>query len=103
MKNRIEHEINKTLQYMDDGIDIRISDDFAANLNNRISNVKFTSSPGYRNQIYYSLVIIFFVILNVATLLMNFKEKEQVDNIANNQASVLASEYGIGQGNLSNI
>ena len=95
MQNRIEQEINKTLQYMDNGIDIQISSDFTENINNRISKIKISRSAGYRINIYYSLMIILLVILNLATLLINLKGQSQIDNTINNQTSVLANEYGI--------
>jgi len=101
MKNRIEQEINKTLQYMDNGIDIQISSDFAENISDRISNIKISRGLGYRNNIYYSLAIILLVILNLATLFINLKGQSQIDNTINNQTSVLANEYGISQVNFN--
>ena len=97
MKNRIEKEINRTLDCLDDGIDIRISSGFADNITDRISNIKISRGIGYRNNIYYSLAIILLVILNLTALLTNFKKQRQVENIQNNDISVLSNEYGISQ------
>lgn len=97
MENRIEQEINKTLQYMGNDFDIQVSAVFAENLSSRIANMRVSRSVGYRNRAFYPVAIVLLVALNFAACLASFKGRQPVNNVSNNQVSVLANEYGIGQ------
>jgi hypothetical protein len=99
MENRIEQEINRTLEYMSDSIDIQVSPLFAENLSSRIANMRVSSSLGYRNRALYPVAILLMVVLNFAALTASFTGQSQVNGGTDYQATLLASEYGIGQDN----
>ncbi len=97
MENRIEQEINRTLGCMGDSVDIQVSPLFAENLSSRIANMRVSRSVGYRSRAFYPVAILLMVILNSVALMVSFTGRGQVSEAANSQASVIASEYGIGQ------
>ena len=97
MENRIEQEINKTLQCLDGSFDIQVSPSFAEKLNGSIAEIRVARGVVYRSRAFYPVVILLMVALNFAALTMNFGGRRQVDGGSENQASVIASEYGIGQ------
>ena len=97
MDNRIEQEINKTLECFGGSLDIQASPLFAETLSGRIANIRVSRSVGYRNRAFYPVVIMLMVVLNFATLMASFTGQGQVNNGTEYQASVIASEYGIGQ------
>ena len=82
---------------MDNDLDIQISPMFAENLSSRIANIKVSRGIGYRSNLFYSIVIILLMALNLAIGLVSLKSQKSGNNGSDNQTSVLASEYGIGQ------
>ena len=99
MENRIEQEINKTLECMGDSLDIQVSPLFAENVNSRIADMRVSRSVGYRSRAFYPVAILLMVVLNIGALIISFTGQQQVDTAVENQISVIASEYGIGQAN----
>jgi len=98
MENRIEHQINKTLECLGRDVDIQVSPLFAEKLSNRLAAMRVSRIIGYRNRAFYPVAIVLLIVLNLATSLVSFKGQQPVNFVSNNQVSVLASEYGIGQG-----
>ncbi len=99
MENRIEQEINKTLKCMGESLDIQVSPLFAENVNSRIADMRVSRSVGHRSRAFYPVAILLMVVLNLTALMISFRGQQQVDTAVENQISVIASEYGIGQAN----
>ena len=96
MENRIEQEVNKTLECMEQGRDFRVNPLFAEELSGRIAGIR-VSRAGYRSRIFYPVVIVLLVVLNFSAGLAFFTKQQPVEETSVNQVSVLASEYGISQ------
>jgi len=101
MEDRIKQEVSKTLAFMGAGSEIQVSGDFAENLSRRIAGVRVYRGAWYRSRAFYPVVIALLIALNVAAMAIKFKVQETRGGALDNQASVLASEYGIGQGTFS--
>lgn len=97
MDKRIEQEINKTLNCIEGNPDIQISPLFTENLNSKIASIKVSRITGYQSFVFYPALIVLLVILNFSTGFVSFKDHKQVNGSSNNQISILANEYGIGQ------
>ncbi len=96
MDNRIEQEISKTLECMSEISNIQVSPLFAENLSSKIAGIRVSRSVGCRNRAFYPFVIALMVVLNLTAGLVCFRGNEQVNEVDNNQSSIIATEYGIG-------
>lgn len=99
MNNRIEQEIDKTLECFEADFDIQVNPLFADKLSSRISKIKVFGGTAYQSRIFYPVVIALLLILNFSTGFISFKGDMQLENASGNQTNTLAAEYGIGQNN----
>lgn len=97
MDNRIENQINKTLECMGRDGDIEVSPLFTEKLSDRLAAMRVSRSIGYRNRTFYPVAIVLLIVLNLAITLASFKVKQSASSVSTSQTNVLASEYGIGQ------
>jgi len=103
MKNRIEQEINKTLQHLGDSFDIQPSGLFTENLSSRIAKVRISHGVGYRTRAVYPVAILLMILLNFAILAVNFTNQRPVDGEVDSHAGIMADEYGLGQNSYINF
>ncbi len=101
MKNRIEQEVNKTLECMGDDFEIQVSPGFAENLNRRISDGGISRGVSFRSRSFYPVMIVVVLVLNLAIGLTAFTGDKYNESGADNQLSSLASEYGMNSNNYS--
>jgi hypothetical protein len=100
MENRIQQEIDKTLECMQDGLDIPVNPLFAEGLSQRMANMRVPRGAGHRSRMSYPVVIALLIVLNLATGLVSLRARQSANETSDSPASVLATEYGIGQSNL---
>lgn len=96
MKNRIAHEIDKTLDCMDETLDIQVNPMFAENLQSRIAGIRVSRGLAYRNRAFYPVAILLLVVMNLAVLSGSFG-KQTTGSSQYDQAGIMATEYGMGQ------
>ena len=101
MENRIEQEVNKTLECMGGDFEILVSPVFTENLNRRMSDVRISRGVGFRSRSFYPVMIAVVLVLNLAIGLTTFTGNKYNEDNADNQLSSLASEYGIGSNSYS--
>jgi len=103
MEDRIEQEIDKTLDCMGDCFDVQVSPLFAEELSGRIAGIRVSRGIWCRSRIFYPVAIALLVVLNVTAGLVSLSRQQPVNDVSNNQVSVLASEYGISQNNYMSL
>jgi hypothetical protein len=103
MENRIEQEVNKTLECMGGDFGIQVSPVFTENLNRRMSDVRISRGAGFRSRSFYPVMISVVLVLNLAIGLTTFTGNKYNEGDADNQLSSLASEYGIGSNRYSSF
>ena len=99
MNQRIQQEIDKTLECMQDGLDIRVSPLFAERLSQRMANMRVPRGAGYGSRVSYPVVIVLLV-LNLAAGLVSLRVRESANEAPDNPATILGTEYGVGRSNL---
>ena len=100
MNQRIQQEIDKTLECMQDGLDIPVNPLFAERLDQRMANMQVPRGVGYRSRVSYPVAIVLLVVLNLVTGLVSLRARQSANETSDSPATVLATEYGIGQSNL---
>jgi len=100
MENRIQQEIDKTLDCMQDGLDIPVSPLFAERLSQRMANMRVSRCAGYSSRVSYPVAIVVLVVLNLATGLVSLRARQSANETSDSPTTVLATEYGVGQSNL---
>ena len=100
MENRIQQEIDKTLECMQDGLDMPVNPLFANRLSQRMAGMRVPRGAGYRSRVSYPVVIVLLVVLNLTTGLVSLRARQSANETSDNPATVLATEYGVGQSNL---
>lgn len=100
MENRIQQEIDKTLECMQDGLDIPVNPMFAERLSQRVANMRVPRGAGYGSRVSYPVVIVLLVVLNLVTGLVGLRAYQSSNERSDSPATVLATEYGVGQSNL---
>ena len=100
MENRIQQEIDKTLECMADGLDVSVNPLFWEDLNSRMANVHVSRGHWYQSRVSYPIVIVLLMIMNHATGLASVKARQPVREASTSPESVLAHEYGLGQNDL---
>ena len=100
MKDRIEQEVDRTLECMKDGLGVPVSPLFAEKLSRRIARVQVRRASGYGGRMSYAVVIVLLIALNVTAGLVSLKARQRVGSASSTPESVLAQEYGMGQNDL---
>ncbi|MFC1765505.1 hypothetical protein ACFL6U_25965 [Planctomycetota bacterium] len=97
MKNRIQQEIDKTLDYLEEDLDIQVNPTFMQGLNSRMARLKITQAPAYRRRMSYPVVIVVLLMLNLGAGLLSVKARQPAADTSTSPESVLAQEYGLDQ------
>ena len=103
MNDRIQQEVDKTLECLGDGPDIPTNPLFAEKLSRRVAGVRMSRAGGVGSRISYPLVIAVLIILNVAAAWVSLGSRPAGSDTSSSAESVLASEYGIGQNDLASF
>lgn len=93
MNSRIEQEINKTLECIDGDFDITPSASFADNLTGRLASVKISRGSRIPSGVFYSVIIVLLVVLNISIGLISYKSQQSAES--SSPAETLAAEYSI--------
>jgi hypothetical protein len=97
MKDRIQQEVDKTLECLEGGLDIPANPLFAEGLSRRMAGMRISPGARRRNRMSYPVVIALLLVLNLAAGLVSFKARPRAGETTSSLASVLANEYGLGQ------
>lgn len=99
MDKHIQQEIDKTLDCLEDGLDIPFNPLFMQGLNSRMARLQVSQDPGYRRRVSYPAVIVMLLVLNLGAGWMSFKARawQSVSETSDSPARILATEYGLGQ------
>ncbi len=100
MNDRIQQEIDKTLECMQNGLDIPVDPMFAERLSQRMATMRVPRGAGYGSRVSYPVVIVLLVVLNLVTGLVSLRVRESANETSDSPATVLATEYGVDQSNL---
>lgn len=103
MKDRIQQEVDRTLECLNDGLDIPADPLFAKRLSQRVAGVRMSRSGGVGSRISYPVVIVLLIVLNLAAGVMRFRAHQSSSEVSSSSESVLASEYGLGQNDLASF
>lgn len=103
MANRIEQEVNKTLECLPDIPDIEVSPLFADKISSRLAHLRTPGRAGYRSRGFYPAVIALLIVLNVAAVVTGLGRRGGDANQSATQYSALAEEYGIDTNSAMNF
>lgn len=97
MAKNIEQEIDRTLACLGEGTDVQLSPMFVERLSSRAAQVRPARRVGYGSRSFYPVVVAVLVVLNAAVGMARWAGRERGDVTGQDQISVMASEYGIGE------
>ncbi len=103
MNDRIENEINKTLESLDPGFDIQPGPDFINRVSGKVASIGKPRHLGCQSRVFYPAVILLMLLLNLAAGLVSVKGSGGVSQASAAQLSTLAGEYGIEQNSYANF
>lgn len=101
MDSRIQQEIDKTFDCLEEGLNISINPMFVQGLNQRMARLQVQQVSGYQRRFSYATMIILLLVLNLGASWLSFKAQSWSSTAkhSNSPASILATEYGLGQQN----